>query len=777
MSLLPNGIGVNGSFYPYTINDSLRFNDNDSAYLSRTPASASNRKTWTWSGWVKRGNLGSQQFLISTSDLSATSLDIRFESGNTLSIGGAGSGRITTSALFRDTSAWYHVVGVYDTTQATSSNRMKLYVNGELQVVTGTYPSLNYDGYLNQAVAHTIGSAIGGGGYLDGYLAEVHFTDGQALDADSFGEFKNGVWVPKAYSGSYGTNGFYLEFDGDVTDSSGNGNDWTANNLASTDYMLDSPTNNFATLNPTKESLPSPLQQGNLRHRAATINSYHLSTHAMSSGKWVFELNIETVGTYSGLGIATKSGGSSDYVGSDAWSWGYNTTGAIRNNTNLLQTVATATSGDVLSCMFDADALEVSFYKNGIQLGTSETVSEGVYFFASTTRISTENVVCVNFGQDSSFAGNKTPQGYTDANGRGDFYYAPPAGALALCTANLPEPVIGPNSDSTSDEHFNTVLYTGNGTSQSITGVGFQPDFNWIKYRSAAGDHALIDVVRGPYILRSSSTIAEFPNNNYQNLTSDGFDVGSSASVNASGGTYVAWNWKANGAGVSNTAGSITSTVSANTDAGFSIVSYTGTGSAATVGHGLNSAPEMVIVKNRDVTASWPVYHVGMTSAAYAMYLDLTNAEGGPLTASWNSTDPTSTVFHLGTSTSSNGSGHNLIAYCFHSVEGFSKFGSYTGNGSADGPFVYCGFRPAFVMVKRTDTTDSWRMYDSVRSPKNADTRVLYPNLSNAEDASTDHFDWLSNGFKCRSTNINASGGTYIFMAFSEMPAKYSLGR
>jgi hypothetical protein len=328
------------------------------------------------------------------------------------------------------------------------------------------------------------------------------------------------------------------------------------------------------------------------------------------------------------------------------------------------------------------------------------------------------------------------------------------------------------------DDYFQAGLYTGNGSTQTITGLRFQPDFVWIKGRSASSSHRLIDAVRGSNkVLFSNTTDSEFTDNTQiTSFNSDGFSLGSQNGVNASGETYVYWAWKANGAGVSNTDGTITSTVSANTDSGFSIVTYTGTGANATVGHGLGVAPSMVIIKNRTAGGSWLTYHASIGNTG-AVFLNLTNAT---ITSStyFNNTSPTSTVFSVGDATAGNGSGNSIVAYCFAPVAGYSAFGSYTGNGSADGPFVFTGFRPAYLLIKRTSNTQNWLVFDTARGTYNINTPLLYPNLSNAEDPNT-MLDILSNGFKWRTSALggNDSGDTFIYAAFAESPFAYSLAR
>ena len=312
--------------------------------------------------------------------------------------------------------------------------------------------------------------------------------------------------------------------------------------------------------------------------------------------------------------------------------------------------------------------------------------------------------------------------------------------------------------------HFNSKLFTGTGSTQSITGVGFQPDLTWFKSRTLAESHNLVDSVRGLFRLRSNSTSAQV--STPVTLDSDGFTVGSESENN--GGSMVAWNWKGGGTAASNTDGSITSSVSANTTAGFSIVSYTGTGSNATIGHGLGVAPSMVINKPRDITSSWSVYHAGIASDAETdvIYLEGTGAAFDNSTF-WNDTAPNSSVFSVGSAT---GTGAN-IAYCFAEKKGFSKFGSYVGNGNADGTFVYTGFKPSFVMLKSSSNVTEWIMHDNDRLGYNGGNQPLFPNNSGAEDANS-RIDLLSNGFKLKDSSIhwNGSGYSFIYMAFAENP-------
>ena len=321
-------------------------------------------------------------------------------------------------------------------------------------------------------------------------------------------------------------------------------------------------------------------------------------------------------------------------------------------------------------------------------------------------------------------------------------------------------------------DYFNTVLYSGTGSAQSITGVNFQPDLVCIKGRNNGNYHRWFDVVRGvPNYIGSNATDAEASDaTQFTSFDSDGFTLSTGGATNGSGYTFASWNWLANGTGSSNTDGSITSTVSANTTSGFSIVSYTGTGSAGTLGHGLGSTPKMIIVKCRSDADTWAGYHVDVGATKY-MELD-TTAAAQTSTQPWNDTEPTSSVFTVGNWSATNGSSRTYIAYCFAEKKGFSKFGSYTGNGSTEGTFVYTGFKPAFVIYKKSSASGSdWIMVDNKRNTFNVLNKELYSNVSTAE-GTVDLLDFTSNGFKCRRshTSQNESGQTYIYMAFAENP-------
>jgi hypothetical protein len=439
----------------YSITNSLRFNDDDSAYLSRTPSVAGDRKTWTWSGWVKRGNITTaENHNLFESYISGNNrFTLNIASDDTLSfwnrVGGSYPLLLGTSQLLRDTSGWYHIVLTIDTTNATSSDRAILYINGVrvTDFSSETYPSQNSDTYINTTNTHIIGRRGDGRHYLDGYMAEINFIDGQALTADDFGEINEdtGEWSPKKYSGTYGTNGFYLEFkDGAALgdDTSGNTNDWTPTNLASTDQMLDTPTNNFAVFNAVGGGISETLSEGNLS--VTTPNTGNTTaTIGVTSGKWYWEGRLKNDNYYS-VGLTNEAGAAStvSMSASGSNSVGYWSGGGIYDESGLVATVASYGTADVVASALDMDAGNIKFYKNDSLIYTYTFGSSGagttfpVAFPAVNSGGGSGRATDTNFGQDSSFAGVKTRQGNTDANGKGDFYYAPPTGYLALCTEN-----------------------------------------------------------------------------------------------------------------------------------------------------------------------------------------------------------------------------------------------------------------------------------------------------------------------------------------------------
>ena len=792
------------AFYNGVATQSLRFDRADSAYLSRSP-SASNRKTWTWSGWIKRSKVGAGQRIFHASNDSNNRTEIYFTTNDKIdffsNVASVHKGFITTNQVFRDVSAWYHFVFVLD----AENTSFKIYLNGsEITDLTVTDSIQNTDHWINSTSLHTIGRYTpANSNYLDGYMSEVNFVDGSALDPTSFGETKNGVWIPIEYTGSYGTNGFRLQFNQTGTgtassstigaDTSGNDNHWTSSGIVASDCdMPDSPENNFCTLNPLfATGVTNTFSEGNLKvatsssGRPSIASSFVMPT---GTGKWFFEARVS--GDGGGIGIMrTDAPYNNDfYYGDYQWSvYGHS---VIHNGASAGSLTGSATYPEVYGLMLDTDTDTLKVYVGGSEVGSFSVDAGYDYYPISGDGSGAISITSqLNFGQDSTFQGDEIAGGNVDANGIGDFSMTVPTGALALCTANLPEPTISPNADTQADDYFNTVLYTGNGSStHAITGVGFQADLNWLKERSSDSAPMIHDVIRETVgagtTLNPDRTDAESTNSTrFKSFDSDGFTVGSNTGSNESGQTYVAWNWKAGGTAVSNTDGTITSSVSANTDAGFSIVTYTGTGSSATVGHGLGVSPNVIIVKNRIDASDWFVYHSANTSAPETDVLQLNlNDATVDFNPAWNDTLPTSSVFTVGTSNASNGSSDTMVAYCFAEIEGYSKFGSYEGNALADGTFVYTGFRPAWVLVKDADTSGyNWYLYDNTRDTDNVNSKYLAPNTSGTEiNYSGDGIDFLSNGFKLRTL----AGGrgtnravTYVYMAFAEAPFKYANAR
>ncbi len=779
-------IGASGQ-QGYNISRSVRLRSSASAYFNRTNASSpTNAIKWTWSGWVKRGSLGAQQNLVGATNSGSDDTYFNFNPSDKIVLGsytGAGTDYgITTVAVFRDPSAWYHVVAVLDTANATSADRAIIYVNGVRQTVTnsasGMWPQNATNNKINTASqVVNIGRRSLGDSYLDGYLTEINFIDGQALTPSSFGETDavTGVWKPKKYGGTYGTNGFYLNFSDNSSntaatigkDYSGNGNNWTPNNISVTsgttyDSMIDVPTNyadggngrgNYCTLNPLQPASTTVVvpTDGNLKMTGTASGNNVTGTMAIQASTY-FEGTVITGGGTLQFGIRNLST-SNTYV--------YDSSG-----NKVLAGTSTAygasfTTNDVIGVAVDPVNLTLQFFKNGTSQGTiTSAFPSGDYvpfFYASNT-----NASAVNFGQRP-------------------FSYTPPSGFKALNTFNLPTPTIVNGAN-----YMAATTYTGTGATQTISnsanGVSFQPDLVWTKARSAAIAGLVYDSVRGATkYLQTNSTGAEGTGaDSLTAFASNGFTVGADTSttgVNQNTTTYVGWQWKAGGTSSSNTNGSITSTVSVNATAGFSVVTWTGTGSNATVGHGLGVAPKMIILKPRNAADNWPVWHSSFAVNEY-VYLNLTNAKAS-LSTFMNSTLPSSTVFSLGTWSNTNTNAQTMVAYCFAEVAGYSKFGSYTGNGSTDGVFVQLGFRARYLLIKETGNANSWEVYDTARNTSNVQTKRLFPNDSLAEATTDPSLDILSNGFKCRAgnTGINRSGGTYIFAAFAENPMKFSLAR
>ena len=1013
---LPNTVTplLNGGTPFYLISDSVRFRSAATAYFNRTPSVAGNRRTWTWSGWVKRGTLSSAQWIFDAFQDASNFTAFFFNSNDTFGIQYflAATSKVLkyTTQVFRDPAAWYHLVVAIDTTPATPT--FNVYVNGVQVTAFGTNTntvSQNEQLFVNNTIAHNIGRYGGAANYFDGYIAELNFIDGQSLTPSSFGAFdNNGIWQPKKYTGSYGTNGFWLPFysgynttasyagsfngtnqflnvassaslapgTGDFTieaninlsalpgtngyagifenqiattsatsdkflfavqdvsgtkrlsvvqhgtgntayvnwtptvgtwyhvaavrqsgiillfingvqqtvtnntnlngvnlgqngasigaistpfyfngyisnaryvvgtavyttgftppssnltavtntqwltlqnatiidnssaartitnnnsvivsnqypfqytiaslgaDYSGNGNNWTTNNISTSpgttyDIMLDSPTvsnvaSNYCVFNPLYAAGGTTFSNGNLQATTGTSTAGRtITTMGVSTGKWYWEItptsipaNVVSIGV-----VPNPTTNDSGTVGNNASEYGYLSNGQKFSGGSATAYGASYVANDVIGVALDCDGGTITFYKNNVSQGTAFSITAATtYIPAVSDSSATDTATFVaNFGQRP-------------------FLYTPPSGYLALNTANLPSSPIGNGA-----QYMAATTYTGNGSTLSVTnggnnniGATFQPDFVWMKSRSAATDHALYDSVRGAtFDIASNLTAAQTTQSTgLTSFDSNGFTVGSLAKINTNAATYVAWQWKAGqGTTSTNTSGSITSTVSVNAQSGFSIVSYTGTGAAATIGHGLGVAPQMILVKKTSAIDNWGVYHVGNPSpaASYALTLNTTSS-AGLNTTYWNATAPTSSVFSVGTAAQTNTSGASYIAYCFSAVQGYSAFGSYTANGNANGPYIYTGFRARWLLLKRqSGAAESWILIDTSRDTYNLSQNDIYPNLTNAETVATIG-DILSNGFKLRSTTTggNTSTSPYVYAAFAENPFNFSRAR
>jgi hypothetical protein len=496
------------------------------------------------------------------------------------------------------------------------------------------------------------------------------------------------------------------------------------------------------------------------------------ATFGVTSGKYYWEGTVVGVTDPSGstgranIGIQTQQASLNNYIGADAYGWMYNFDGLKINNATSASYGATYITNDVIGVALDMTAGTLTFYKNGVSQGQAYSGLTGTILPA--------------FSADSA----DNSSGWVANFGQRPFAYTPPTGFVALNTFNLPTATIVK-----SNTVMDATLYTGNGSTQTITNAaGFQPDLVWAKDRSANFEGGIYDSVRGTGTTASltpSSTRAESGNTTDFNLTSfnsNGFSLGTTSGTNVlnrSGDATVGWQWKANGSAVSNTAGTITSQVNVNASAGFSIVTYTGTGANATVGHGLGVAPQWVIVKSRSNTNDWFVGSSGLTNWSNFLKLNTGDAQSS-LSTIFNSTAPTSSVFSLGTASQTNGSGTTYVAYCFAPIDGFSAIGKYAGNQVADGTFVYLGFRPKFVIIKDiSNSNQNWFTFDSSRSPYNLVIEKLFANLSNGEDTGgNNNIDLLSNGFKLRTANVGTNAiATMVYLAFAENPFKNSLAR
>jgi|LULS01.1.fsa_nt_gb hypothetical protein len=651
----------------YEINYSCRFNDGDSPELSRTYTL---NAPWTFSAWVKRGELGSENML-----LGASGGEIHFNSNDTLESEGTSS-----TAVFRDPAAWYHI--------HVSNNGQ--FVNG---VSHGAVTTTNLS---NTKLFDD----------FDGYVAEVHLLSGTSA-VTNFGETNDaGVWIPKQVSG--GDTLLKFADSSDFGVNTGSGDAWTASNLASTDQMTDTPTDNYCVWN-SIDAGSGTLSDGNLVLASTTDRS---GTIGMTSGKWAWKLTTAASGAF----------------------------GVVQGSLVGTESTYSAGSGEVLEFEFDIDSgtLEVSV-DGGSYSSVATGLTSGPYFPLA------KAACTADFGQ-SGFTKDDSTFNYVSTN------------SLAAPTIEDPS------------AYFQTQTYTGNGTAigsggKAVTFGGnsdLEPDLVWIKNVDGTDSHNVYDSGRGTTKLIETN-VADAESTETEGLTtfgSDGFTVGNLEAVNTNTENYVAWAWKE------------------STDSDFDIVTYTGNGSARTISHSVGAVPNVIIVKNRAAGDPWKVYHSEVASDAETDYLILNERNGAQdLNTIWNDTAPTSSVFSVGTHDDVNTNTETYVAYLWSEVEAFSKFGNYTGNGNAAGPFVYCGFKPRFTIIKSAESTESWCLYDSKRPGYNSGTTTgafsMFADGNGVDRAGTnENIDILSNGFKIKGDNdaINTDGTKYAFMAWAENP-------
>ncbi|GIL16824.1 MAG: hypothetical protein BroJett040_05750 [Oligoflexia bacterium] len=729
--------------YPYSIGNSLRFNGTNQ-FLARTLSSSGNQKVFTWSGWIKIGK-ANPGMLFSQGDGSArTILGLYGSNGITFLIYPSYAISFTSSQVFTDSSKWYHICLSVDTNQAVASNGVRIWVDG---VFVTTWSA---NAYAQNTVLHVNNSAypfyLGKNAdntfYFDGYMSEVNFIDGQALTPTSFGQWDSTgtTWIPKAYTGTYGTNGFYLNFSSGTNtttlgaDASGNSNNWTLNNFTRAAgtaecWMSDTPTNNYATLNPLDLSYGT-LGTGGISNGGLNAVTGSLSANGLwvkstipipTYGKWYWEVTMTSLTNSYDPGSRYRIGVNDGYI------------------TELDISLSV---NDVIGVAFDATTNQSSFYRNGISLGITKTTNRSSYNTIHASSIMVGDNGVSYSGQIFNFGQRAFSHGPPDATYK----------ALSVSNASAPASTV------------------------------WMPALAVVKSRTNAYDWCWADNLRGAFMgLASNTTNAEAANSNtVQKFFLGGIQVGGDNTTGAASNNYVSYLWKG-GVPTANGSGSIASVVSVNAAAGFSILSYAGTSSGngdnKTVGHGLSGAPKMVIIKARSGGAeNWYAWHTGISGTSW-IALNQTSGSTSDNTRFYQA--PDATLLYLGGNSGVCQSGYNYVGYAWAEISGYSKIGSYTGNGSADGPFVWCGFRPKWVMIKNVSAAADWILVDAERQTYNVVGNYFRVSQNFAEQSAI-NLDLVANGFKLRtdstSVSLNATN-TYIFMAFAEAPFKYANAR
>ena len=788
-------LGSSGTGETYEIQNSLRHNSG--AYLNSS--FSGNNQPFTVSMWIKRGQLDSDMHLMSAAGSNhpggADIHQFGIDSSNRLfafAFINSNSQRynVKCNAKLEDCSNWYHLTYNYDSTQSTSSNRIRLYINGVLQtdLANSDYPSSNEGNYINGGKPWIIGHESRRFRYpFQGYFANIYFIDGQYLEPTAFGETVNGVFIPKEHTGSYSGTSFFLEFQ-DASDfgkdTSGESNGWAQNNYSNSngingDQFTDVPTNNFCTRQNHFRSDGDNLSLENGLVRRTGGADKCLGTFLLKNNKYYFEYQAEDNNgnqipgvTQADTDVRCRDNTEAEFYASN---------GEFKIESGRQQSgFSTYGSGDIIGVAIDTtlSTPKVWFAKNNSWQGASGNSGTFNASGGYSLTAGKEYVFNADHGSGSS---TTTGTGFFGAH-QGGFNYTPPTGFVAASAANLPNPSIKDGR-----KHFHTLFYTGNGSnSHAITGLDFSPDWVMIKARNATGSWAIFDTVRGATKRLGNSgagvgaTSESTVSASLKSFDSNGFTFGNE-NGNNNGENYVAWCWNAGNSTITNTDGSISAQVRANATCGFSIVSYTGDGaSSATLGHGLGVTPKAFVVKSRSQNRGWNNFHHIMGNGKYIQW----NQNHQAVTNSdfWNNTSPTSSVFTVGTDNDVNDSAQNYIAYVFAEVDGFSKFGEYVGNGNSNGTYVITGFRPSYVFVKTyNDASEHWNIPIDVDFNNPIDNYVSF-NLNNAERGNDDGapaMDFYSNGFKIRTSynNLSHNSADFIYWAFARNPFKHSNAR
>ena len=833
--MFKSAAGATG-FYTHQIANSARYNQSASAHMYRTNGTATNEDKCTMSAWVKRTKLGSHTAFTGAYDPAGWGggyLTIGMENGDNFkflhhpSSNAATQGQITSDALYRDSSAFYHVVVAYDSSQGTAANRVKIYINGSqvTDITATTYPDQNQDFILNKNGCKIFigsGGDSGGGVYQpwDGYIAEYVMIDGTAYAASDFGETKNGVWIPKDPSGlTFGNNGVYCKFESSSdlgNDSSGNNNDFTVSNVSAHDQMLDTPTfnsssngGNFATLGGLEKNTGGfTISEGNLKYAVSTNNrGFIASTGVPESGKYYWEVRVTQFGgsedgiflgvcepdkmrgnlTASGRGGAEVSGAGGYTVDN------YNGRAMLDGVAQSSDSIGTARSvPQTFGIAIDRDNNTFKWTYDGSTYSSTYTIpSTGVLapYIGSGGGGNTASGV-FNFGADSTFAGLVTAGGNADGNGYGNFSLAVPSGYVALCAANLPvADAVDPaqTDDDYPQKLFGMLQYTGNGSERTID-TSFQIDWSWARSTVQGQNWHVLDTNRGFFGASSNNLFLELDTNdaedtfsqyNFKAQSGSDITITSGTAFNSGTHTQQMWNWRLNGGTTStNSSGSVSVTQQVDPSGHLSISTYSGAGGTGTFGHGLSGVPTMVWVKQRNGANNWAVYAKGAGNTKYG-YLDRNTAFG--TAALWNNTTPSSTLVSVGDTNEVNHSGRTYVAYCFADCDGYIKSGKYVGNGDVDGPFIYLGFKPALFIIKHVSSGDDPLVWDSLNGPINPISKTLSMHDNSAiVDNSNRHVDFLSNGVKIRTTNSNANSTNsdgIVYLAMAHNPFKYATAR